>query len=203
MESSLLSQLITSIDSESILTETSKTAISGAIKSIYNYVKFKIDPWDRIEYKKKLIDVLKSRQIELVSKSLAKINELEYDKVKSLTTEHEVIAETLKYLQNPVFIEFVRSVSKPSFNWKGGSRKKEKQYYDNAMWWDTFCELMNRRNEEWRAKLLGEALKIQTKNEGCIGYTTLWKIAALPPHSWIDLTQFLSIYEKQIAMFSF
>ncbi|NOZ62694.1 MAG: hypothetical protein GXO74_13565 [Calditrichaeota bacterium] len=187
------SKIVSSLEIEKALNNTTQKTFSNALSSIYDYVRFKIDPWGRITYKKKLIAALKDKQIEFLSNSIAKINELKIAEINNLQTEEKILTETLKYLQNPVFIEFVKNITKPSFNWKGGSRKKEKAFYNEEAWWDKFCELMNKRHEEWRAKLFAEALKIQASGQGYVGYTTLWKIASLPPHSWIDLTQYMSL----------
>jgi hypothetical protein len=193
MDPIFINKIISAIEFEKSLEETSKKAIIKAINSIFDYVKFKLDPWSRRAYKKQLINVLKERQIEYVSNAIAKINEIKVGNLQKFQTEEQIINETLKYLQSPVFIEFVNNISKSSFNWKGGARKEEKVYHEEEAWWDKFCELMNKRHERWRAKLFAEALKIQTTGMGYVGYTTLWKIASLPPHSWIDLTQFLSL----------
>lgn len=193
MEPLTFGNIVSSLGIEKVIDNASKKILFHALSSIYNYVKFRIDPWGRTEYKKRLISALKDSQIEMVSNSFSRINELKKKEINNLDTEERIINDTLKYLQNPVFIEFVKNIKKPSFNWKGGSRKKEKAYYDEDAWWDKFCELMNKRNEEWRAKLFAEALKIQASGNGFVGYTTLWKIASLPPHSWIDLTQYMSL----------
>ena len=29
-------------------------------------------------------------------------------------------------------LEFVKNIAKPSFNWKGGTKQKEKKYYDTC-----------------------------------------------------------------------
>jgi hypothetical protein len=193
MEPVLLQKMLTDLNVDGFLEENAKNAFTYAIKSIIDHVIFKLDPWGRTAYKKRLINELKAKQIEFFSQAMNRVNDIKVNELNKINDERKIMQETLKYLNNPVFIEFVQSLKTSKYNWKGKSKNNNKYSSEDESWWDTFCDLMNKRHEPWRAKLLAEALKIQTTGIGSVSITTIWKIASLPPHSWEDLTQFLSL----------
>lgn len=193
MDTQNFADLVTTVTTSKELNEVSKKILGKGISKIYSYVKFKLDPYGRMDFQKQLIDALKEKQLDFFKHSLDIIQEKQLSLIKESDNNHSIIEATMDYLNNPVFIEFVKSINSKNSNWKGGSRRQEKKYIHEDSWWDIFCELMNKRHEEWRAKLLSQAMKIQVSGEGIVNSTTLWKIATLPAHSWFDLTEFLSL----------
>jgi len=193
MNEILLQKAISSITSTDAIEAFSKKTMLNALEAIIKHARFRIDPWSRNSYKQQLVDILKSKQMNFVSEAFDRINDLRMKELQKKRSEEDILSEVLRYLQSPVFIEFVNAISKRKFNWKSKTNKEDERYHEDGAWWDQFCELMNRRHEPWRAQLLAEAMRVQSSGVGKVGYTTLWKIASLPPHSWNDLSQFLSL----------
>lgn len=172
------------------LSEGAQKGVLKAIEGIFGSVKNRVNSSPKNQLKL-FEEIFNKRNLDHFDKALKKY----YDQ-KLLTNDYPdsaEIQELVSSITGNVFRSFLESANQDNKNWQGGSRKDEKDFYNDDHWWDTFCNYLKQRHEPWRSKLLAEALKVKVMCNEYVNYTTLWKIATLPPHSWIDLTQFLSL----------
>lgn len=101
------------------------------------------------------------------------------------------LRKAIEYVHNPVFTSFLDELRKPSISRK--KRKRASILQDDNAWWEQFSQFLSTRREEWRDKLLGKALSVSAKamhnEEEPIAFSTLWRIATMPTHSFVDLMQ--------------
>jgi hypothetical protein len=173
--------------------DVSRSAFTKTLEAIERYARLRIDPWSSTKHKEKLIETVKESQIKFLSDVVGLIHQKKIAEIQKFNSEEQILNEVSNIIQNPVFVEFVKSISEPSFNWKGGSSQNTDEFYEDEAWWDKFLEIIKGYKEEWRVKLLAEVLKLKAKDNQYVGYSTLWKIVTLPPHSWEDLVEFSSI----------
>lgn len=167
--------------------QVAASAIGHLVKVCFNFA-------DRYGYYSTLANA-REAVIKANTKAIENALTQASDEEASENTKRLALQKAIEYVHNPIFQEFLDELKKPTFKRK--KRKKATFLRDDGAWWEQFTQFLSTRREKWRDKLLGKALSVSAqamdKEEEPIAFSTLWRIATMPAHSFIDLMQFKAI----------